>query len=653
MMFLAVLAQLVLCAIAGAAAADKPNIIMVLVDDNGWAGVGYNNPHINTPHLDALAADGLKLTRHYVYQYCAPTRGSFLTGRFPYKLAATRANFIPWTLPDGTHLSYAMLPKKLKPAGYRSVHIGKWHQGLYTPQYTPVGRGFDYSFGFLEGGEDHNMSTTFGNYCKHDEVDLSYGAPNTNGIPYPYAWPACAWKEIDNVAFHNFYDSGSVDIVGYNPLERTVSSAHDCKAICENRIDCIGYSWRKVDPTSHNYHRCFFISATNNSGVANEGFTSAICFRNTTAPPAHQEGVTTIPAVGKNGTYTGILFADEAVRVVREHAVEYATQPLFMYYAMHDTHAPLEAPWSYVAPYVDKFPGDTKRQIFSGMISFVDEAVLNLTAALKSSNMWNNTLFIWTNDNGSPVAVGGSNYPLKGGKGSDWEGGTRVATFVAGGFLPRAQAGKEHDGLMYICDWHATICDLAGVDPTAGEPNAVAPLDGISAWPWISGQQPHSDRHEIVYSHRMFENASIPDKVCHRIKTSSGVRCAAGAIQIDGWKLIVGPIPQASWFGWFSPNISSPINKSSPIVRDTTCLPGAPCLYNLNASMTEHEDVADQNPDVLAAMLRRFDELAEEYHPPIKNPPIDVDGYCGAIARNKNFVGPWMQVPLDQLPISP
>ena len=58
-------------------------------------------------------------------------------------------------MPDGTHLDYAMLPQKLKAAGYYSVHVGKWHQGLYAPQYTPVGRGFDYSFGFLEGGEDH------------------------------------------------------------------------------------------------------------------------------------------------------------------------------------------------------------------------------------------------------------------------------------------------------------------------------------------------------------------------------------------------------------------------------------------------------------------------------------------------------------------
>lgn len=64
--------------------AQKPHVVFQLVDDNGWAGVGYNNPYIKTPTLDALAAGGLTLTAQYVYQYCAPTRGSFLTGRYPY-----------------------------------------------------------------------------------------------------------------------------------------------------------------------------------------------------------------------------------------------------------------------------------------------------------------------------------------------------------------------------------------------------------------------------------------------------------------------------------------------------------------------------------------------------------------------------------------
>jgi hypothetical protein len=55
-------------------------------DDNGWAGVGYNNPYVQTPTLDALAKGGLTLTAQYVYQYCAPTRGSFLTGRYPWAM---------------------------------------------------------------------------------------------------------------------------------------------------------------------------------------------------------------------------------------------------------------------------------------------------------------------------------------------------------------------------------------------------------------------------------------------------------------------------------------------------------------------------------------------------------------------------------------
>ena len=163
------------------AATMPPNLVFILTDDNGWAGVGYNNPYVHTPTLDALAADGLKLTSHYVYQFCAPSRGSFLTGRLPFRLSAVKKNFIPWHMPDGTHLGYTMLPRKLKAANYTSVHIGKWHQGLYTPEFTPVGRGFDHSFGFLEGGEDHNTSKTFGNWCRA----LAHPLPTARSVGWP------------------------------------------------------------------------------------------------------------------------------------------------------------------------------------------------------------------------------------------------------------------------------------------------------------------------------------------------------------------------------------------------------------------------------------------------------------------------------------
>lgn len=438
-----------------------------------------------------------------------------LSGRYPYKLSATRANLIPWTVPDGISLNYSMLPRKLKAAGYESYHIGKWHQGLYTPQHTPVGRGFDHSYGFLEGGEDHNTSRTFGNYCKLGEVDLSHnrGEPDT-GKPFPYKWSKCTWKELPGTALHSFFDPGSVDINGYSPHNATYPSPAGCKQLCQNRIDCRGYSWRDADPSHPYYHKCFLVSKVGPKKASTAGFTSAVCQR--------ESGPTTKAAIGDNGTYTGYLFSAEAVRVVEAHDT---SRPLFMYLALHDTHAPLEAPWEFVEPYMHW--NDTKRAIFSGMLSFVDATVQNLTRALHRKGMWENTLFVWTNDNGSPVFVGGSNHPLRGGKGSNWEGGTRVPAFVTGGVLPAPMRGRVHPGLIHIADWHATILGLAGLDPRAGEPHANSPLDGMDAWPWLSGKERDAARREIVYDHDMYHNA---DAGCTGLVAQG--RCVVGAIQV-------------------------------------------------------------------------------------------------------------------------
>ena len=106
------------------AAEQPPHIVFVLTDDLGWNSAFHNDEQL-TPTLDELASTGLVLTSHYTYKYCAPTRGSVLTGRFPFKLTAPEHNFIPWWLPVGTNLSYTMLPAKLKQAKYATHHIGK------------------------------------------------------------------------------------------------------------------------------------------------------------------------------------------------------------------------------------------------------------------------------------------------------------------------------------------------------------------------------------------------------------------------------------------------------------------------------------------------------------------------------------------------
>ena len=130
----------------------KPNIVFVLVDDWGFADVGFHNPKVKSPNFDDLAKTGLILNRHYVFKYCSPSRASLLTGRWPHH--AHQWNVLI-TMPLGTNINMTLLPAKLKQAGYSTHMVGKWHQGYFEPAYLPVNRGFDTSTGFLNGESDH------------------------------------------------------------------------------------------------------------------------------------------------------------------------------------------------------------------------------------------------------------------------------------------------------------------------------------------------------------------------------------------------------------------------------------------------------------------------------------------------------------------
>lgn len=121
------------------------------------------------------------------------------------------------------------------------------------------------------------------------------------------------------------------------------------------------------------------------------------------------------PAVGLNGTYSGSLYGSHAVDAVISGSKQ---KNFFVNFWMQNTHAPFEVPEAYSNLY--NF-SDTKLNVFNGMVSVVDEAVGNVTATLKSLGMWDNTLVIYTHDNGAPLGGGGSNYPLRGGKNSNFE----------------------------------------------------------------------------------------------------------------------------------------------------------------------------------------------------------------------------------------
>lgn len=113
--------------------------------------------------------------------------------------------------------------------------------------------------------------------------------------------------------------------------------------------------------------------------------------------------------------------------------------------------------------YIDEFSfiDDKYRQAYHAMVKHMDEHVGELVALLQKKAMYDNTLIAMSSDNGGPVyfrgTSGANNWPLRGGKMNNWEGGIRVNAFASGGFVPQARRGMKEEGLSAVWDWYATF----------------------------------------------------------------------------------------------------------------------------------------------------------------------------------------------------
>jgi len=137
---------------ATAAEASRPNILLIVGDDMGYADVGFHGCRdIPTPHLDALAAAGVQCTSGYVSgPYCSPTRAGLLSGRYQQRFGH---EFNPSGM-QGMPVTEKTLADRLQAAGYKTGLVGKWHLGS-QPEHHPERRGFDEFFGFLGGSHDY------------------------------------------------------------------------------------------------------------------------------------------------------------------------------------------------------------------------------------------------------------------------------------------------------------------------------------------------------------------------------------------------------------------------------------------------------------------------------------------------------------------
>jgi arylsulfatase A-like enzyme len=254
--------------------------------------------------------------------------------------------------------------------------------------------------------------------------------------------------------------------------------------------------------------------------------------------------------------YSTHLIAKEAARLIAERD---PARPLFLYVPFNAVHAPLQVPAKYKEPY-KALP--EPRRSYAGMTAAMDEAVGTIAAAIEAGGIAEKTLIVFSSDNGGPnPGKVSSNGPLRGSKGTLFEGGTRVAAFAT--WPGRIPAGSVVNAPLHIVDLYPTFLKLAGA--AIDQPK---PLDGRDAWGAIASGGP-SPRREILLN-------STP---------------ADGAIRVGDWKLILGrPGPDAE-----SPR---------------------PLLFNLADDPNEKTDLAAEHPEKVAELKARYDALAAEAVPP-------------------------------------
>jgi arylsulfatase A-like enzyme len=367
----------------------KPNIVLVVIDDYGWADTGcYGSTYHRTPNLDRLAARGMRFREAYAAApVCSPTRAALMTGKHPARLHLT--DWLPGrrdtpaqklrrpTIRQELPLAETTIAEALKQAGYATAHIGKWHLG--GAGFEPERQGFD-----LNVAGDHT------------------------GTPLSY----------------------------FAPFQR------------DGR----------------------FMPKLENA-----------------------------PA----GEYLPDRLTTEAEAFIEQHK----DQSFFLYLPHYSVHIPMKAKPELVAKY-NALPKPRQGQnnpVYAAMVESMDESVGRLMRKLEQLSLADDTVFIFTSDNGGlsveegPDTPATDNAPLRAGKGYLYEGGLRVPLIVA--WPKRVKPGGVNRTPVYSADLFATALELAGVKNTTG-------VDGVSLRPLLTGQG-RWKREALYWHYPHYSNQSI------------------------------------------------------------------------------------------------------------------------------------------------
>mgnify|MGYP002000365629 FL=1 len=428
------------------AAALRPNIVLIFVDDMGYGDLGcYGNKRNKTPNIDRLAAEGLRWTSFYSSgAVCVPSRTGLMTGRHPALFAAGRNNL--------AKVRDKLMAAMLKKQGYATAILGKWHLAGYPQDFSkspmhPLECGFDYHF----------------------------GTPGSNDVPAP-------------------------------PGKRQTRNLFDA---------CDKFTFK----------------------------VPLIRGRKLIEVPADQELLTK-------------RYTQEAVKWIGTNK----EKPFFLYLAHNMPHAPVFASKA--------FQGRSKGGRFGDTVEEIDWSVGQVMKAIKEAGIDENTLVVFTSDNG-PWSMfgphGGTAKPLRGEKGTSWEGGYRVPGIFR---WPSKIKPGEVGGLAANLDLYATFATLSGGDQPKG-------LQGFNSKD-ISGV--------------LLRGATSPRK---KWFYSSG----AIAFRSSNYKMHLSTKNRSS-----NPDTRArePITKHDP-----------PLLYDLSTDIGEQNNIAADHPQIISRLLKEMAAFRE------------------------------------------
>jgi arylsulfatase A-like enzyme len=276
--------------------------------------------------------------------------------------------------------------------------------------------------------------------------------------------------------------------------------------------------------------------------------------------------------------YSTHLVAKEAVRLIQSYSHE---KPFFLYVAFNAVHSPFQAPEQYTKAYASL---PEPRRTYAGMLAALDEAVGQIYAALDQKGFRTNTVILFSSDNGGP-APGRitDNGPLRAGKGTVYEGGTRVCAFL--NWEGHIKAGSRVSTPLHVTDWYPTFLKLAGASSKQKQP-----LDGQDIWPVLVQERTLPEREILL-------NTTLN----------------AGALRVGDWKLVVkGANAAEEESGEDTPAPKKKRTRVSQAASEE--------LFNLAQDIGEKHNLAAENPSKLKALRERYEAYARQAAKPTNEP---------------------------------